>query len=197
MSNFGYSHFSTKVIDQTGRHIGSKKTTVLRNAHPSLRNQPPQPKPKPPNANPVFTKRPSPSYGQGHSQGHLQGHSQGHLHSQGHTASPHNPHNPPTTVTSTKPTSPSLNTNTSSLASASANTNSSNNSSKQTGNPAVMSMPYRWVQPFVSVLYLQSYTAVFIYQKCSTSIEYYTPVHLSIHWSENCENGEVIHNQHY
>lgn len=118
-------HSSTKVIDQTGGRIGSKKTTVLRNAHPSLhsRSQPPQPaKPKPPPAPQVnFTKRPSPSYS-----------------SQGHAVSPHHL---PTTVTSTKPTSPSLTTTTTSSSNSSSSSNGS--SSRQAGNPAVMSMPYR------------------------------------------------------
>ena len=130
----GYvSIFSAKVIKQSGPRISRKKTTVIKNPPPQSstalsRDRLPTNvlpvKPKQPSAPPVnFSKKPSPSYG-----------------SQGHAVSPHNP-----TVSSTshaKPLSPSLSSTTSHSAS------SASSASRSGGNPAVMSMPYRYVVLF-------------------------------------------------
>ena len=128
---FGLSIFSAKVIKQSGPNIGKKKRTVIKNPPPSSsttlsRDRLPTNvlpvKPKQPSAPPVnFSKRPSPSYG-----------------SQGSAVSPHNP-TVSSTVSHTKPLSPSLSSTTSQSASSAA---------RSGGNPAVMSMPYRYVGVF-------------------------------------------------
>ena len=139
------------MIKQSGPHISKKKTMVIKNAPPSTSSLPHArlptnvlpAKPKQPSAPPVnFTKRPSPSYG-----------------SQGHAVSPHNP-TVSSTVSSTKPLSPSLSSTTSSSA------------ARSSGNPAVMSMPYRYVfLTFLSLIFCYSRTSILDYLswrvKCS------------------------------
>ena len=147
------------MIKQSGPHISKKKTMVIKNAPPSASSLPHArlptnvlpAKPKQPSAPPVnFTKRPSPSYG-----------------SQGHAVSPHNP-TVSSTVSSTKPLSPSLSSTTSSSA------------ARSSGNPAVMSMPYRYVfLTFLSPIFCYSTTSILAYlsQRLKSSIKAISHIH--------------------